>query len=162
MDRGTKTVLWILGILVLAGILYLVYRQGYLAQYGFGSLKITEEGEDSLCNDTGNDPNGRSGLKTSGCFPPVAPHLYLVFQGGPKGNVREKEWLAKDVQPIKNILDDYTPDWNNPTKIITKDKYGRDITWTFNQKRVDPNTGTEYYLFVDNASYRNYSDYPTS
>ena len=161
MANGKSKAIWsVFGILVFLGILYWVYKRGYLVKYGIGTLRITAEGEESLCNDTGNDPEGRSTSKSSGCFPPVAPHLYLVFQGGDKGDVKEREFTGEEMSWVKDIFDGYIHNWDSPGEVLIEDKYGKEVSWYYNQKRVDPNIGTEYYLFVDNISYRNWADYP--
>ena len=160
MKTGEKPLLWLLGIAIVIGIIYWIYTQGYLAKYGFGTVKIKSQGEESFCNDTGNDPNGRVNAKLAGtCFPPVAPQFYLVFSGGPKGDVKEREWTASELGNKADLFRDITSP-NSTASIQVQKPNGQYTKWTFNQIRKDDTTGTEYFLFVDNPAYRNYNDYP--
>ena len=168
-----KALYWVIGILALVGILYWLYSAGklnkLLVSLGI-SAKVSEQGERSMCNDTGNSEERGSAKEIENvsetCLQPVNPPLFLVFRG-PKGEVKEykypeskvKNWgILEAVQGLRNPGEKFT---------ITTD-YGKR---TFNQKRLgnnkaNPNFDPKFpvtentYSFVDNTYYPNYKDYP--
>ena len=62
---------WILGILILIGIIYWIYKQGYLAQYGFGDYRVTSEGTDPTGECGGGKFTSSSRIGSPECTKPL-------------------------------------------------------------------------------------------
>lgn len=163
---------WILGILVLLGIIYWLYTIGtfnkFVARFG-GTPVINDPGEESHCNDTDENGNRITNAlaKSSGCLPPQNTALYLVVEG----KVKEREWQKETLESLIGELP--TVDTQRPAPSIKLGGYRNNdenspyynqyiggTTWTFNQIRGGDlrNDGTRnptYYLYVDNTNYPN-------
>lgn len=151
MEKGTKTLLWIIGILALLAIIYWAYTKNVFASIGLPKV-VSDPGEESNCN----DEERKAFAREEGCLPPATEPLYLVVSP-----VKERSWTEATLGFVPN------PNLDDTREEATKIKYaGSPYTWTYNQTRLgndpkNPNydsdvpTTPDRFLFVNDTKYPN-------